>query len=130
MGTLSSPLPESKSRSQTPSVHEVPGLQSVSNTQAKAGLEVRQRIVTTIRLRMVGSHQNLLKSHHQMSEFGQAKALHSIRPSPQILQNVGYKNGQPLDDVGVERAINDGKIRLGKSGRLVIRPSGADPLFG
>ena len=30
-----------------------PGLQSVLNTQAKAGVEVRQRMVTTIRLRIV-----------------------------------------------------------------------------
>ena len=52
-----------------------------------------------------------------------------FEPSPQILQNVRYKNGQPLDNVGVERAINDGKIRLGKSGRLVIRPSRTEPVI-
>jgi hypothetical protein len=34
-------------------VHDVPGLHSVSNTQANAGVEARQRIVITIRLRMV-----------------------------------------------------------------------------
>ena len=36
-------------------------MQSVSNTQAKAGVETRQRIVITIRLRMVvplGTFQN------------------------------------------------------------------------
>ena len=39
---------------QLPSLHvELGSLQSVSNTQAKAGVEVRQRIVITIRLRMV-----------------------------------------------------------------------------
>ena len=39
---------------QIPSLHvELGSLQSVSNTQAKAGVEVRQRIVITIRLRMV-----------------------------------------------------------------------------
>ena len=35
-------------------MHAVPGMQSVSNWQeAKAGVEVRQRMVTTIRLRIV-----------------------------------------------------------------------------
>jgi hypothetical protein len=50
---------------QTLSMHLVPGLQSVSNTQAKAGVEVRQRIVTRIMLRMVVLSPP--KSHHQMS---------------------------------------------------------------
>ena len=37
---------------QLPSLHvELGSLQSVSNTQAKAGVEVRQRIMITIRLR-------------------------------------------------------------------------------
>jgi len=51
MGTLSLVSPEFTSTPlQTPSKHLVPVLQSVSNTQAKAGVEMRQRIVTTIRL--------------------------------------------------------------------------------
>jgi phosphoglucosamine mutase len=29
----------------------------------------------------------------------------------------------------VQRAINDGKSKLGKSGRLVIRPSGTEPVI-
>jgi len=38
---------------QTPSWHvELGSLQSVLNTQAKAGVEVRQRIVTTIKRRI------------------------------------------------------------------------------
>jgi phosphoglucosamine mutase len=56
-----------------------------------------------------------------------SEVCNRFQPSPQSLQNVRYKNGQPLDNVGVERAINDGKIRLGKSGRLVIRP-GTEPV--
>ena len=51
-----------------------------------------------------------------------------FEPLPQVLKNVRYKNGgQPLDNVGVQRAINDGKSKLGKRGRLVIRPSGTCP---
>ena len=41
-----------------------------------------------------------------------------FEPLPQVLKNVRYKNGQPLDNVGVQRAIHDGKSKLGKSGRL------------
>jgi phosphoglucosamine mutase len=52
-----------------------------------------------------------------------------FEPLPQILKNVRYKDGQPLDNVAVRRAIDDGKSKLGKSGRLVIRPSGTEPVI-
>ena len=45
---------------------------------------------------------------------------------PQLLQNVRYANGFPLDHATVKSAIDLGKERLGKSGRLVIRPSGTE----
>jgi hypothetical protein len=43
----------------------VPGLlaQSLSNTQAKAGIEVRQSMVTTISLRIALPSWNPLKNH-------------------------------------------------------------------
>jgi hypothetical protein len=52
-GTLSSPISEDRPWVQTPSKHMVPDSQSVSTTQAKAEVEVRQTIVTAIRLRTV-----------------------------------------------------------------------------
>jgi phosphoglucosamine mutase len=53
-----------------------------------------------------------------------------FEPLPQILKSVPYKNGgQPLDNVAVRRAIDSGKSKLGKSGRLVIRPSGTEPVI-
>jgi phosphoglucosamine mutase len=50
-------------------------------------------------------------------------------PLPQILQNVKFKGGTPLDDAKVISAIKDAESQLGKSGRLVIRPSGTEPLI-
>ena len=50
-------------------------------------------------------------------------------PLPQILQNVKFKGGKPLDDAQVKSAIKDAESMLGNSGRLVIRPSGTEPLI-
>jgi phosphoglucosamine mutase len=50
-------------------------------------------------------------------------------PLPQILKNVKFKSGRPLDDNQVLKSIADAERRLGNSGRLVIRPSGTEPLI-
>ncbi len=52
-----------------------------------------------------------------------------FEPVPQILKNVRYKGGAPLEQDQVRSAIQDGEARLGKSGRLVIRASGTEPLI-
>ncbi|MCB1381496.1 MAG: phosphoglucosamine mutase [Notoacmeibacter sp.] len=52
-----------------------------------------------------------------------------FEPVPQILKNVRYAGMKPLDNAGVQEAIKDGQSRLGQSGRLVIRPSGTEPLI-
>jgi phosphoglucosamine mutase len=48
---------------------------------------------------------------------------------PQLLQNVRYANGSPLEHDMVKSAIELGKDRLGQGGRLVIRPSGTEPVI-
>ncbi|WP_375205226.1 phosphoglucosamine mutase [Hyphococcus sp.] len=50
-------------------------------------------------------------------------------PFPQLLKNVRYNGGDPLDADAVKKAIKAGEDKLGKSGRLVIRKSGTEPLI-
>ncbi len=50
-------------------------------------------------------------------------------PLPQILQNVRYASGKPLDDTRVRSVIEGARQQLGNSGRLVIRPSGTEPVI-
>ena len=54
---------------------------------------------------------------------------HRFEPLPQILKNVRFSGGQPLESAPVVKAIADAEMRLGKGGRLVIRKSGTEPLI-
>jgi phosphoglucosamine mutase len=50
-------------------------------------------------------------------------------PLPQVLENVRYGGGEPLDDVAVKRVIGEGERRLGETGRILIRKSGTEPVI-
>ncbi|MFT3987717.1 phosphoglucosamine mutase [Aestuariivirga sp.] len=50
-------------------------------------------------------------------------------PLPQVLKNVKFKQGKPLEEPQVKSAVADAEAMLGNSGRLVIRPSGTEPLI-
>jgi phosphoglucosamine mutase len=52
-----------------------------------------------------------------------------FEPVPQVLKNVRYSSGKPLERADVQAAIADAESRLGNSGRLVIRPSGTEPVI-
>ncbi len=52
-----------------------------------------------------------------------------FEPVPQVLKNVRFSGGKPLELAPVKAAIEEGKSRLGAAGRLVIRPSGTEPLI-
>jgi len=52
-----------------------------------------------------------------------------FEPLPQILRNIRYSGGAPLEESLVRRAIADGESTLGARGRLVIRKSGTEPLI-
>jgi phosphoglucosamine mutase len=52
-----------------------------------------------------------------------------FEPLPQLLRNVRFDGGQPLEQQGVKDAIADYQRKLGNSGRLLIRPSGTEPVI-
>ena len=57
------------------------------------------------------------------------KLLRLFEPLPQLLKNVRFAGGQPLDDDGVKATIAAAEQELGGTGRLVIRKSGTEPLI-
>ena len=58
-----------------------------------------------------------------------SEVCHLFEPVPQLLQNVRFNGGKPLDHPGVVEAIRCAESRLGDLGRLVIRPSGTEPVI-
>jgi len=58
-----------------------------------------------------------------------SEVCHCFEPLPQILKNVRYKQGRPLEEKPVVSAIKAAELMLGESGRLVIRPSGTEPVI-
>jgi phosphoglucosamine mutase len=58
-----------------------------------------------------------------------SQVCHRFDPLPQILKNVRYKSGKPLENAKVRSAIKDAEHRLNGHGRLIIRPSGTEPVI-
>ncbi|THV21473.1 phosphoglucosamine mutase [Peteryoungia ipomoeae] len=52
-----------------------------------------------------------------------------FEPVPQLLRNVRFSGGKPLEDATVVQAIASAEAELARNGRLVIRPSGTEPLI-
>jgi phosphoglucosamine mutase len=52
-----------------------------------------------------------------------------FEPVPQLLRNVRFNGGRPLEDASVKSAISVAETELGDAGRLVIRPSGTEPVI-
>jgi phosphoglucosamine mutase len=58
-----------------------------------------------------------------------SEICHRYEALPQVLKNVRYSAGKPLDDAKVKSAIKAAEKRLNGCGRLVIRPSGTEPVI-
>lgn len=58
-----------------------------------------------------------------------SEILHLFDPVPQLLKNVRYSGGAPLEDAAVKAAISAAEAELEGNGRLVIRPSGTEPVI-
>jgi phosphoglucosamine mutase len=58
-----------------------------------------------------------------------SELLRQFEPLPQLLKNVRFEGGQPLDAATVKKAIAEGEARLTGTGRLLIRKSGTEPLI-
>jgi phosphoglucosamine mutase len=65
----------------------------------------------------------------QRQEKPVSEICHRFEPLPQVLKNVRFLGGRPLDAENVIAAIAAARRRLGASGRLVIRPSGTEPVI-
>jgi hypothetical protein len=76
---------------------------------------------TVAALRVLAS---LVRSGKPASEL-----LHVFDPVPQLLRNVRYEGGKPLDNPQVKAVIADAEALLVGKGRLVIRPSGTEPVI-
>ena len=52
-----------------------------------------------------------------------------FEPLPQLLRNVRYDGGSPLEAEIVKKAVRAAESRLGDTGRILIRPSGTEPVI-
>ena len=66
----------------------------------------------------------LVESGQPMSTLG--KQFDTV---PQVLKNVKYTGNSPLDSDQVKLAIREGEDMLKGSGRVLVRPSGTEPLI-
>ena len=58
-----------------------------------------------------------------------SEVLHRFDPLPQLLKNVRFKGGKPLEAEAVKAVIAEAEAELDGKGRLVIRPSGTEPVI-
>jgi len=65
----------------------------------------------------------------QKSGLPVSQVCHRFTPLPQVMRNVRYRNGKPHETASVLSVIRSAEERLNGHGRLVIRPSGTEPVI-
>ena len=70
----------------------------------------------------------MMKYNEELQKAGVLLALDGLHP-PSMGARVSFAGGKPLESAPVKAAIEDARSRLGDKGRLVIRPSGTEPLI-
>jgi phosphoglucosamine mutase len=58
-----------------------------------------------------------------------SQALQMFTPLPQILKNVRFSSGKPLENADVKQAIEQAQKTLAGDGRILVRPSGTEPVI-
>ncbi len=58
-----------------------------------------------------------------------SETLKMFFPLPQILRNVKYDHGAPLDDIQVKDALEKAEKTLSNDGRILVRESGTEPVI-
>jgi phosphoglucosamine mutase len=58
-----------------------------------------------------------------------SEICHRFEPLPQVLKNVRYRSGKPMESAAVMTAIATAEKKLGLGGRLLVRPSGTEPVI-
>lgn len=58
-----------------------------------------------------------------------SRLCHKFEPVPQLLKNIRVATGRPLESEKVKKVIRESEKLLSRKGRLVIRPSGTEPLI-
>jgi phosphoglucosamine mutase len=66
----------------------------------------------------------MIESGQPMSVLGR-----QFEAVPQLLENVRFAGGKPLEAKTVKEAIADGEAQLNGAGRIVVRASGTEPLI-
>ncbi len=66
----------------------------------------------------------MVESGRPMSELAR-----QFEPVPQLLKNVKYSGPSPLNNAHVKAAIAEGEAILSGTGRVLVRPSGTEPLI-
>lgn len=58
-----------------------------------------------------------------------SEACHLFEPLPQVLQNVRFRKGSPLENTAVKSRIEECRAKLDGKGRILVRKSGTEPVI-